>query len=69
MIKIIKRIKEKYKNYLMVKYLNEKKKNKYLKDKLAEEVIERRKTIDEITLKNIKIRELELKVKDNELCK
>lgn len=62
----MKNIKKRIKDLLMVKYLNEKKKNKYLKDKLADIVIENRKTIDEITLKNIRIRELELKVKEYE---
>lgn len=62
----MKNIKKRIKDLLMVKYLNEKKKNKYLKDKLADIVIENRKTIDEITLKNVRIRELELKVKEYE---
>ena len=52
------------KSNLLVKLAIEKKKNKYLKDKLAEEVIEKRKIIDEITIKNQKIRELSLKVQE-----
>lgn len=63
MKKLIKRIKMKIKSNLLVKLAIERKKNKYLKDKLAEEVIEKRRIIDEMTLKNIKIRELSLKVK------
>ena len=64
MKKLIKRIKMKIKSNLLVKLAIERKKNKYLKDKLAEEVIEKRRIIDEMTLKNIKIRELSLKVKE-----
>lgn len=50
----------KYKNNLLVKIAKLRKENKYLKEKLAEEVIEKRKIIDEITIKNMKIRELSL---------
>lgn len=57
---LIKRIKMKYKNNLLVKIAKLRKENKYLKEKLAEEVIEKRKIIDEITIKNMKIRELSL---------
>lgn len=64
MKRIIKKIKIKIKNNLLVKLANEKKKNKYLKEKLAEEVIEKRRIIDEMTIKNQKIRELSLKVKE-----
>lgn len=64
MKKMIKRIKMRIKSNLLVKLAIEKKKNKYLKDKLAEEVIEKRKIIDEITIKNQKIRELSLKVQE-----
>ena len=60
MKQIIKRIKMKYKNNLLVKIARLRKENKYLKEKLAEEVIEKRKIIDEITIKNMKIRELSL---------
>ena len=60
MKQIIKRIKMKYKNNLLVKIAKLRKENKYLKEKLAEEVIEKRKIIDEITIKNMKIRELSL---------
>lgn len=64
MKQIIKRIKIKIKNNLLIKLAKVKKENKYLKEKLAEEVIEKRKIIDEITIKNQKIRELSLKVKE-----
>lgn len=69
MKKIIKNIKLKLKSNLLIKLAKARKENKYLKEKLADEVIEKRKIIDEITIKNTKIRELELKVKDYELCK
>ena len=61
---LIKRIKMKYKNNLLIKIAKLRKENKYLKEKLVEEVIEKRKIIDEITIKNGKIRELSLKVKE-----
>lgn len=54
----------KIKSNLIIKLAAEKKKNKYLKEKLAEEVIEKRKIIDEMTIKNQKIRELSLKVQE-----
>lgn len=60
MKKVIKKIKMRIKSNLLIKLANERKKNRYLKEKLAEEVIEKRKIIDEITIKNIKIRELSL---------
>ncbi len=64
MKQMIKKIKMKIKSNLLIKLAAERKKNKYLKEKLAEEVIEKRKIIDEITIKNQKIRELSLKVKE-----
>lgn len=70
MKKLIKKLKMKYKSNLLVKLATVRKENKYLKEKLSEEVIEKRKIIDEITIKNQKIRELSLKVEQNEkvLC-
>ena len=64
MKKKVNNIKIKIKNNLLVKLAREKKKNKYLKDKLAEEVIEKRDLYDVITKKEEKIRELSLKVKE-----
>ena len=64
--KRIKELKEKIKNSLIYKLKQEKKKNKYLKDELTEQVIKNRQTIDEITLKNIKIRDLTLQVQKYE---
>ena len=70
MKKLIKNLKMKYKSNLLVKLAAVRKENKYLKEKLSEEMIEKRKIIDEITIKNQKIRELSLKVEQNEkvLC-
>lgn len=64
MKKFIKKLKMKYKSNLLVKLAKSRKETKYLKEKLAEEVIEKRKIIDEITKKEEKIRELSLKVKE-----
>ena len=61
---MIKKIKLKIKNSLLIKLAKERKKNKYLKEELAKQVIEKRKIIDEITIKNGQIRELSLKVKE-----
>ena len=70
MEKFFKQLKLKYKSNLLVKLAKVRKENKYLKEKLAEEVIEKRKIIDEITKKEEKIRELSLEAKKNEkvLC-
>ena len=64
MKKQIKNIKIKIKNNLLVKLARAKKENKYLKEKLAQEVIEKRDLYDVITKKEEKIRELSLKVKE-----
>ena len=64
MKKKVNKLKMKFKSYLLVKLAIARKENKYLKEKLAQEVIEKRKIIDEMTIKNEKIRELSLKVKD-----
>lgn len=69
MKKIIKKLKLKFKSNLLVKLAIVRKENKYLKEKLAEEVIEKRKIIDEITKKQEEIRRLSLEVKDEKvLC-
>ena len=60
----IKRIKTTIKSNLLIKLAKERKKNKYLKDKLAEEVISKRELYDVITKKDEKIRELSLKVQE-----
>ena len=54
----------KIKSNLLIKLAKARRENKYLKEKLAEEVIEKRKIIDEMTIKNQKIRELSLKVQE-----
>ena len=64
MKKKVNTLKMKIKSHLLVKLAIARKENKYLKEKLAQEVIEKRKIIDEISIKNAKIRELTLKVKD-----
>ena len=61
---IIKRIK----NNLIYQLIKAKKRNKTLEKKLADEVVEKQKIIDEIEPLRIKIRELDLKVKEYELC-
>lgn len=63
-MKIIKRIK----NSLIYQLIKAKKRNKTLEKKLADEVVEKQKIIDEIEPLRIKIRELDLKVKEYELC-
>lgn len=62
MKKKLKNLKMKIKSNLLVKLAKARKENKYLKDKLAEEVIEKRKIIDEITKKQEEIRKLSLEV-------
>lgn len=62
----MKKLKEKIKNSLLYKNKQLKKRIKYLKDELTEQVIKHRETIDEITLKNIKIRDLTLQVEKYE---
>ena len=64
MKQMIKKIKMKIKSNLLIKLAKARRENKYLKEKLAEEVIEKRKIIDEMTIKNQKIRELSLKVQE-----
>ncbi len=63
MKKILKNWKMKIKSNLLVKLAKVRKENRYLKEKLAEEVIEKRKIIDEITKKQEEIRRLSLEVK------
>lgn len=63
-MRIIKRIK----NSLIYQLIKAKKRNKTLEKKLADEVVEKQKIIDEIEPLRIKIRELDLKVKEYELC-
>ena len=62
-MRIIKRIK----NSLIYQLIKAKKRNKTLEKKLADEVVEKQKIIDEIEPLRIKIRELDLKVKEYEL--
>lgn len=57
-------LKIKIKNNLLVKLARAKKENRYLKEKLAQEVIEKRDLYDVITKKDEKIRELSLKVQE-----
>lgn len=64
MKQLIKKIKMRYKSNLLVKLASARKEVKYLKEKLAEEVIEKRKIIDEITKKEEEIRKLSLKIKE-----
>ena len=63
-MKIIKRIK----NSLIYQLIKAKKRNKTLEKKLVDEIVEKQKIIDEIEPLRIKIRELDLKVKEYELC-
>lgn len=60
----------KIKSHLLVKLAIVRKENRYLKEKLTKEVIEKRKIIDEITKKQEEIRRLSLEVKKYEkvLC-
>lgn len=64
MKKKVNSLKIKIKNNLLVKLARAKKENKYLKEKLAQEVIEKRDLYDVITKKDEKIRELYLKVQE-----
>ena len=65
----IKKIKMKIKSHLLVKLAIVRKENRYLREKLAEEVIEKRKIIDEITKKQEEIRKLSLEAKNEKvLC-
>ena len=63
-MRIIKRIK----NSLIYQLIKAKKRNKTLEKKLVDEIVEKQKIIDEIEPLRIKIRELDLKVKEYELC-
>ena len=63
-MRIIRRIK----NSLIYQLIKAKKRNKTLEKKLADEIVEKQKIIDEIEPLRIKIRELDLKVKEYELC-
>ena len=58
----MKKLKEKINNSLLIKNKELKKKNKYLEKELAEQIIEKRKLIDEIEPLRIKVRELSLQV-------
>ena len=63
---LIKNLKMKFKNNLLIKLAKVRKENKYLKARLTEEVLSKRDLYDVITKKEEEIRRLTLGVKDDE---
>ena len=69
MKKKLKNLKMKIKSNLLVKLAKVRKENRYLKERLTEEILSKRDLYDVITKKNEEIRRLSLEVKNEKvLC-
>ena len=69
MKKLIKKLQVKIKNNLLVRLTKVKKENKYLKERLTQEVLSKRELYDELTKKQEEIRRLSLGVRDEKILR